>query len=70
MVLATTEGWQAPDGEVTPDMILENWADVVANRDPREPVGSMSDLLIRRGLPDYSVMELYQWTRTGKDPRA
>ena len=70
VVLATTEGWQAPDGELTPDAILENWQHVVANRDPREHVGSMSDLLVRRGLPDYSVMELYQWTRTGKDPRS
>ena len=42
----------------------------MANRDPRETVGSMADLLSRRGLPDYSVAELVEWSRTGRNPRA
>jgi len=69
ILLATTEGWQAPDDAPTPEGILEHWSEVVANRDPRESVGSTSDLLERRGLPTYSVMELLEWTQTGKDPR-
>jgi hypothetical protein len=40
----------------------------MSNHDPRETVGSMSDLLSRRGLHPYSTMELVEWTRTGKDP--
>ena len=68
-LLATTEGWQAPDDRPTPEDILAHWSEVVANRDPREPVGSLSDLLIRRGLPPYSTMDLVEWTRTGKAPK-
>lgn len=70
ILLATTEGWQAPDDQPTPEAILAHWDEVMANADPRETVGSMADLMCRRGLPDYSTMELVQWTRTGKDPRA
>jgi len=40
----------------------------MAGLDLREPVGSTSDLLERRGLPTYSIMELIQWTRTGERP--
>jgi NAD(P)-dependent dehydrogenase (short-subunit alcohol dehydrogenase family) len=68
IVLATTEGWQAPDDQPTPEAILEHWDEVMAGRDLRESVGSTSDLLERRGLPVYSVMELIEWTRTGKRP--
>jgi NAD(P)-dependent dehydrogenase (short-subunit alcohol dehydrogenase family) len=67
-VLATTEGWQAPDDDVTPEGILEHWAEVMANRDLREPVGSMMDLLARRGERPYSVADLVRWARTGIDP--
>jgi NAD(P)-dependent dehydrogenase (short-subunit alcohol dehydrogenase family) len=70
VLIATTEGWQAPDDNPTPEQILEHWDDVVANREPREPPGSLGDLLIRRGFPPYSVMELLEWTRTGKPPAA
>jgi NAD(P)-dependent dehydrogenase (short-subunit alcohol dehydrogenase family) len=70
ILLATTEGWQAPDAQTTPEAILAHWDEVMANRDPRETVGSMADLLARRGLPDYSVAELAEWSRTGRDPRA
>jgi NAD(P)-dependent dehydrogenase (short-subunit alcohol dehydrogenase family) len=68
ILLTTTEGWQASDDKPTPEGILEHWAEVVANDDPREPTGTMNDLLTRRGLPDYNVMELRQWTLTGKKP--
>lgn len=68
IVLATTEGWQAPDDTPTPEAILDHWDEVMAGHDLREPVGSTSDLLERRCLPVYSVMELVQWTRTGKRP--
>ena len=68
ILLTTTEGWQAPDDRPTPEAILANWDEVTANRDPHEPDGSMSDLLRRRGLPPYSVMELLEWTSTGKKP--
>ena len=67
-VLATTEGWQAPDDEVTPEGIVEHWSDVMANRDLREPVGSMADLLARRGEHPYSVADLFVWARTGEPP--
>ena len=67
-VLATTEGWQAPDDLPTPESILEHWAEVMANQDLQEPVGSMSDLLGRRGLHPYNMAELVQWARTGVDP--
>jgi hypothetical protein len=67
-VLATTEGWQDPDDAPTPENILAHWDAVMANRDPREPVGSMSDLLARRGLHPYSTMDLIQWAKTGQDP--
>ncbi len=67
-VLATTEGWQAPDDMPTPESILEHWSEVMANRDLQEPVGSMSDLLGRRGLHPYNMAELVQWARTGEDP--
>jgi NAD(P)-dependent dehydrogenase (short-subunit alcohol dehydrogenase family) len=69
VMLTTTEGWQSPGTMPTPEAILANWDDVMAGHDQREPAGSMSDLMARRGLPDYSVMELLQWTRSGKDPR-
>jgi hypothetical protein len=68
ILLATTEGWQSPDDQPTPEDILAHWGEVMANQDPREPVGSMSDLLVRRGLHSWSVMELVEWTRTGKPP--
>jgi NAD(P)-dependent dehydrogenase (short-subunit alcohol dehydrogenase family) len=68
ILLATTEGWQAPDDAPTPEAILDHWDEVVANLDPREPVGSMSDLLGRRGLHPYSTMDLIQWAQTGQDP--
>jgi NAD(P)-dependent dehydrogenase (short-subunit alcohol dehydrogenase family) len=68
IVLATTEGWQSPDDAPTPEDILEHWSEVTANQDLRETVGSLADLLARRGLPTYSVMELWEWTRTGKAP--
>jgi NAD(P)-dependent dehydrogenase (short-subunit alcohol dehydrogenase family) len=67
-VLATTEGWQAPDDLPTPESILEHWPEVMANEDLREPVGSMSDLLGRRGLYPYSMADLVEWSRTGVDP--
>jgi NAD(P)-dependent dehydrogenase (short-subunit alcohol dehydrogenase family) len=68
ILLATTEGWQAPDDAPTPEAILAHWDEVMASRDPREPTGSLNDLLTRRGLPPYSVMELREWTLTGKKP--
>jgi len=68
ILLTTTEGWQAPDDNPTPESILAHWSDVMSNKDPREPVGSLSDLLSRRGLPPYSVMDLLHWTRTGQPP--
>jgi NAD(P)-dependent dehydrogenase (short-subunit alcohol dehydrogenase family) len=68
IVLATTEGWQSPDDTPTPEGILEHWAEVTANQDLRETEGSLADLLARRDLPTYSVMELFNWTRTGKAP--
>jgi hypothetical protein len=67
-VLATTEGWQAPDDEPTPEQILDHWDDVMAGRDPQEPVGSMMDLFVRRGMYPYGVADLVQWARTGEDP--
>jgi NAD(P)-dependent dehydrogenase (short-subunit alcohol dehydrogenase family) len=69
VMLTTTEGWQSPDTMQTPEDILAHWDEVMSGRDPREPAGSMSDLMQRRGLPDYSIMELIDWTRTGNDPR-
>lgn len=69
IVLATTEGWQDSVDAPTPEGILEHWDEVVADRDQRSAAGSMSDLLARRGLPDYGVMELVQWTATGENPR-
>jgi NAD(P)-dependent dehydrogenase (short-subunit alcohol dehydrogenase family) len=67
-VVATTEGWQAPEDRPTPESILEHWREVMANQDLREPVGSLSDLLGRRGLYPYSVADLLRWARTGQDP--
>jgi NAD(P)-dependent dehydrogenase (short-subunit alcohol dehydrogenase family) len=67
-VLATTEGWQAPDDRPTPESILEHWPEVMANRDLQEPVGSMSDLLGRRGLHPYTMADLVRWAKTGEDP--
>ena len=67
-VLATTEGWQAPDDVPTPESILGHWPDVMANRDLREPIGSMMDIFVRRGLPPYSVADIVQWARTGRPP--
>jgi NAD(P)-dependent dehydrogenase (short-subunit alcohol dehydrogenase family) len=69
-VLATTAGWQAPNDDATPENILEHWDEVMANQDFAEPVGSMSDLLRRRGVYPYSVAELIQWVKTGQDPAA
>jgi NAD(P)-dependent dehydrogenase (short-subunit alcohol dehydrogenase family) len=69
-VLATTEGWQAPDDDLTPEGIVEHWSDVMANRDFREPVGSMADLLARRGEHPYSVADLIVWSRTGTPPQS
>lgn len=69
IVLSTTEGWQAPDDAVTPEGILSHWDEVVANRDPREPLGSMSDVLSRRGFPAYNSVEMAERSRTGKPPR-
>lgn len=63
-ILATTEGWQAPDDEPTPENILEHWDEVMAGKDLREPVGTLSDLLGRRGEYPYSVAELIQWARS------
>jgi len=70
VMLTTTEGWQSPGIMPSPEHILAHWEEVMAGRDQREPAGSMSDLMARRGLPNYSVMELLEWTRSGKDPRA
>lgn len=67
-VLATTEGWQAPDDSPTPEAILEHWDDVMANRDLREPIGSMMDLFDRRGMYPYGVADIVRWARTGDDP--
>jgi len=64
-VLATTAGWQAPNDDVTPENILEHWAEVMATKDLREPVGSLSDLLGRRGEHPYTVAELVAWARRG-----
>ena len=67
-VMATTEGWQAPDDMPTPEAILEHWDEVMANRDLQEPVGSMMDLFTRRGMYPYGVADIIQWARTGEDP--
>ena len=67
-VLATTEGWQAPDDMPTPESILEHWSEVMANQDLQEPVGSMSDLLGRRGLHPYNMAELVQWAQDRRGP--
>jgi NAD(P)-dependent dehydrogenase (short-subunit alcohol dehydrogenase family) len=67
-VLATTEGWQAPGDAPTPEGILEHWDDVMANRDLAEPVGSMMDIFVRRGMHPYGVADIVQWARTGQDP--
>jgi hypothetical protein len=40
----------------------------MANRDLRETVGSMADLLARRGERPYSVADLIVWARTGSPP--
>lgn len=63
VVLATTEGWQAPNDLPTPETILEHWDEVMAGKDLQEPVGSMSDLLGRRGEHPYNVAELVAWGR-------
>jgi hypothetical protein len=68
VVLATTEGWMAPDDEPTPEEVLENWSTVVAGGDQREPVGSLADLLERRGAPAYSASDLVSWATTGSPP--
>jgi len=67
-VLATTEGWQGPDGGLTPENIVEHWDDVMAGRDPREPVGSMADIFGRRGEHPYTATDLYSWAATGTPP--
>ena len=68
IVLGTTEGWQATDGGLTPENIVEHWDDVMANRDLREPVGSMADLFGRRGERPYTAMDIYLWASTGRPP--
>jgi NAD(P)-dependent dehydrogenase (short-subunit alcohol dehydrogenase family) len=70
VMLATTAGWQCPDDAPSPESILDHWQDVVANLDPRESEGSMADLLGRRGIHPYSVIELVKWAQTGVDPAA
>jgi NAD(P)-dependent dehydrogenase (short-subunit alcohol dehydrogenase family) len=70
LVIATTEGWQAPDDLPTPESILDHWDEVMASKELREPIGSMSDLLGRRGLPPYNMADLVQWARTGVAPTA
>jgi NAD(P)-dependent dehydrogenase (short-subunit alcohol dehydrogenase family) len=67
-VLATNEGWQAPDGGLTPENIVEHWSDVMADRGLREPVGSMSDIFGRRGEYPYTAMDIYLWATTGEAP--
>ncbi len=68
VLLATTEGWQCPEGLPTPESILAHWGDVVANINPQEPKGSMGDLLGRRGVYPYSVTDLVRWAKSGIDP--
>jgi NAD(P)-dependent dehydrogenase (short-subunit alcohol dehydrogenase family) len=68
VLLATTEGWQSEEDNPSPEDILTHWDDVMANKNPQEPVGSMSDLLARRGLHPYSTADLIVWARTGTDP--
>jgi hypothetical protein len=68
VVLATTEGWAAPDDQPTPESVLEHWDVVMAGQDLREPVGSLADLLSRRGSPPYSASDLVIWARTGAAP--
>jgi NAD(P)-dependent dehydrogenase (short-subunit alcohol dehydrogenase family) len=70
VMLTTSEGWQSPGTMPSPEAILAHWGEVMAGGDQREPAGSLSDLMQRRGLPDYSIMELVEWTRSGKEPRA
>jgi NAD(P)-dependent dehydrogenase (short-subunit alcohol dehydrogenase family) len=67
-VLATTEGWQAADGGLTPENILEHWDAILGNRDLREPVGSMADIFGRRGEYPYTAIEIYRWATTGRPP--
>jgi NAD(P)-dependent dehydrogenase (short-subunit alcohol dehydrogenase family) len=67
-VLATTEGWQGPDGGLTPENIADHWDDIVATRDLREPVGSMADIFGRRGEHPYTAIEIYRWATTGEAP--
>jgi NAD(P)-dependent dehydrogenase (short-subunit alcohol dehydrogenase family) len=69
-VLATTAGWQAPGDDATPEGILDHWDEVMANEAYAEPVGSMNDLLGRRGMYPYTVAELIRWAKTGRDPAA
>jgi hypothetical protein len=68
IVLATTEGWQAPDDEPTSESILANWDRVMSGQHLREPIGSLADLLGRRGEPPYSAHDLVTWARTGVRP--
>jgi NAD(P)-dependent dehydrogenase (short-subunit alcohol dehydrogenase family) len=67
-VLATTDGWQASDGGLTPENIVEHWDAVTATRDLREPVGSMADIFGRRGEYPYTAIEIYRWATTGEEP--
>lgn len=69
IVLSTTEGWQAPDDAITPEGVLSHWDEVVANRDLREPSGSMSDVLARRGFPPYNTVDLAELSRAAKKAR-
>jgi NAD(P)-dependent dehydrogenase (short-subunit alcohol dehydrogenase family) len=68
VVLGTTQGWLAPDEEPTPESLLANWPTVRAGEDLQEPVGSLADLLGRRGLPAYSVSDLVTWATSGSPP--
>jgi len=69
ILLATTEGWQSADELPTPEALLAHWSDITSNIHPAEPAGSMHDLLARRGLPPYDIMDLVEWTRTGQPPQ-
>jgi NAD(P)-dependent dehydrogenase (short-subunit alcohol dehydrogenase family) len=68
VVLNTSAGWLADDTP-TPEAVLQHWGEIVAGRDQREPAGSLADLLTRAGLPDYSTLELREWTQTGNPPK-
>lgn len=68
VLLATTEGWAAPDDEPTPEAIREHWAQIMRNDELQEPIGTMADLLGRRGEQPYSSGDLVRWATTGERP--